>query len=829
MTAADPVADGSMSQEEYALEQAKASGQPYELLSARTEASDTWALPDGSWSVKRHSTPVRMIRDGAWIPTDATLAFAGDGRVSPKATTVAVSFSGGGTDPMLIGVKDGRTLALTWPKALPKPTLTENVATYAEVLPGVDLQLKAEVEGFSQLLVVKTAQAAKNPDLASLKYELDTVGVTVTTDPDTGLLTATNPAGQTVFTSPAPMMWDSTTISSAATRPAAMTLASEGETPADAFVPPPGAQDAQMPTTVSGDTLEIKPDQELLADANTQYPVFIDPSMAWGDYNNWTRVYKAYPDNSYWNSKDVLRVGYEAQTGGSNRVSRSFFQTDISEVSGAQIKSATFRIKNTWSWSCQSRPVELHTVGPISKKTTWNNQPAKGALLDTVNDSKGWSSSIKDCAAGNLEFDATNAVATASGNHQDSVNFGLYATDETDTFGWKKFDPKSFTLEIKYNHAPDPPKDLGTSPQTTCDDRIAGGINGYNLIGNARISWYDYSDGHDEIHTFAPNSDGSFQAPVHAWTTKSGNYTASRMKRTTGDFNGDGIGDIAALYGYPDGRVALITWTGTGDEQKPFNDPVHSWKTAAGNWTFDNVRIQSGDFNGDGRDDIAAWYAYSSGADQLYTFTANIKGGFNSPFKSFYAAQGWWAKNMKFATGDYNGDGRDDLGVFYGYEEGGVELLTFTTQPTGAFKAPIHGWESSTWGSFDRTTLHSGDFNGDGRDDIATWYDYADGQDAIISFNPSGTDGKFGNRQEVWRASTDNFTRSNMKIVTGDYNGDGRDDFGAIYGYSTGGVRTLTWTAKADGKLNNHIGGWEIKDNSWTFDRMHAIERYSPA
>ncbi|CAM5386225.1 hypothetical protein STENM223S_07389 [Streptomyces tendae] len=352
----------------------------------------------------------------------------------------------------------------------------------------------------------------------------------------------------------------------------------------------------------------------------------------------------------------------------------------------------------------------------------------------------------------------------------------------------------------------------------------------YNEDGRSDMaSWYDYSDGHDEIHTFAPNSDGSFQAPVHAWTTKSGNYTASRMKRTTGDFNGDGIGDIAALYGYPDGRVALITWTGTGDEQKPFNDPVHSWKTAAGNWTFDNVRIQSGDFNGDGRDDIAAWYAYSSGADQLYTFTANIKGGFNSPFKSFYAAQGWWAKNMKFATGDYNGDGRDDLGVFYGYEEGGVELLTFTTQPTGAFKAPIHGWESSTWGSFDRTTLHSGDFNGDGRDDIATWYDYADGQDAIISFNPSGTDGKFGNRQEVWRASTDNFTRSNMKIVTGDYNGDGRDDFGAIYGYSTGGVRTLTWTAKADGKLNNHIGGWEIKDNSWTFDRMHAIERYSPA
>ncbi|MFE3325827.1 hypothetical protein [Streptomyces sp. NPDC059176] len=104
------------------------------------------------------------------MPTDPTLVLASDGRVKPKASTVAVSLSGGGSGPLLSGVKDGRTLALTWPKPLPAPTLAENVATYAEVLPGVDMQLKVEVEGFSQLLVIKTPEAASNPDLASLKY-----------------------------------------------------------------------------------------------------------------------------------------------------------------------------------------------------------------------------------------------------------------------------------------------------------------------------------------------------------------------------------------------------------------------------------------------------------------------------------------------------------------------------------------------------------------------------------------------------------------------------------------------------------------------------------
>jgi hypothetical protein len=165
---------------------------------------------------------------------------------------------------MLTGVKDGRTLSLAWPRALPVPTLEANVATYAEVLPGVDLQLKAEVEGFSQLLVVKTAEAADNPELAELQFTMDTVGLEVAEDADTGMLAATDPAGQTVFTSPAPSMWDSSAPAAPALR--TMLAAAEEETaaPGDAFEPGAGSQEAQMATEVSGDTLTITPDQELL-------------------------------------------------------------------------------------------------------------------------------------------------------------------------------------------------------------------------------------------------------------------------------------------------------------------------------------------------------------------------------------------------------------------------------------------------------------------------------------------------------------------------------------------------------------------------------------
>ncbi|MEU9064779.1 hypothetical protein AB0D13_39585 [Streptomyces sp. NPDC048430] len=89
-----------MSAEDFALEQAKATNQPYELTSARTESTDTWALPDGSWSVKRYGTPVRLLRNGTWTPTDANLVLSVDGSVVPKASTVEVTFSGGGAGPL---------------------------------------------------------------------------------------------------------------------------------------------------------------------------------------------------------------------------------------------------------------------------------------------------------------------------------------------------------------------------------------------------------------------------------------------------------------------------------------------------------------------------------------------------------------------------------------------------------------------------------------------------------------------------------------------------------------------------------------------------------
>jgi hypothetical protein len=65
------------------------------------------------------------------------------------------------------------------PAALPEPRLARDTATYPDVLPGVDLVVRATVTGFTHVLVVKSAAAAANPTLARISYPLGGTGIRI--------------------------------------------------------------------------------------------------------------------------------------------------------------------------------------------------------------------------------------------------------------------------------------------------------------------------------------------------------------------------------------------------------------------------------------------------------------------------------------------------------------------------------------------------------------------------------------------------------------------------------------------------------------------------
>ncbi|MGA5703845.1 VCBS repeat-containing protein [Peterkaempfera bronchialis] len=464
-------------------------GEPVEVLAERTETSTVYANPSGTFTEERHVVPVRVVQDHRFVDVDTDLAVQTDGSIAPKAAAVGITFSGGGSTPLVSIQRDGRSMSLSWPGTLPEPSIKGDVASYADVLPDVDLQLKATVDGYQQLLVVKTAEAAKNPALSAIHYGLKADGVEVSTDAH-GNLKAVNPAGQEVFTGPTPRMWDSSgnpiqqdiatdTGVRALRSPAAGDAA---PAPGDAFDPGPGAKDAAMKTEVTDTTLKITPDRSLLTDPDTRYPVYIDPAVA-GKKQAWTRVYRKYPDTSFWGDDTVARVGYENETNG---LSRSFFLMDTSKFQGTdrQVISSNFRIKNTWSWSCTKRPVELWWTGKISSASTWNKQPSWTQKLDTVNGAKGWSG---DCPAGNLEFDTTGIAKTALSNKASSITLGLRATDESDTYAWKKFDASSAVFSTEYNSIPNAPTNPDTYPVSTRNSAGCGDTAPYGLIGNTDV------------------------------------------------------------------------------------------------------------------------------------------------------------------------------------------------------------------------------------------------------------------------------------------------------------------------------------------------------
>ncbi|MEV6395908.1 VCBS repeat-containing protein [Streptomyces sp. NPDC051907] len=489
-------------------------------MSRRTETSQVFANPSGTFTEDRYALAQWTRQDGRLVEIDTTLKPGADGRISPKATTIGLEFSGGGAGPLATITRDGRSMSLSWPTALPKPHVAGDTATYPEVLPGVDLKLRAGNSGFGQLLVVKSAEAAANPALKAVSLKLASDGVAVSADGH-GNLTAVNPAGQEVFTAPTPLMWDSSAKKEkpahrSSARLAAAAGSADAPPPNDEFEPRHGAQEAAMPLAVAGGKVTLTPDQALLRGEKTTYPVYLDPAVS-GGREAWAIAYKKYPDAHYfngagWRNADgstgtsLARVGYENQDNG---LGRSFFRMDSNNLwnTRKQVIKSTFRIKNTWSWSCTPRTVETWLTDPVYPTTSWKNQPTWERRLDSVNDSKGWGSG---CPAGNLAFDVTSAAKDAAARKWPNITLGMRVPqsleDSRDEYAWKKFDAKTAALSTEYNTLPNAPTSLDTAPSS----------------GGCKTSGPYVSVGNTDVHLTARVGDpdgGTVKAQFNLWAT----------------------------------------------------------------------------------------------------------------------------------------------------------------------------------------------------------------------------------------------------------------------------------------------------------------------
>ncbi|MEV7314529.1 LamG-like jellyroll fold domain-containing protein [Streptomyces microflavus] len=480
-----------LSEGEKALAEAKESGQRVEVLSQRSERTTVLANPDGfTFTLRESSVPVRVPKSGGgWQAPDATLEKRADGSVAPKAAAPQIVFSGGREQAALASIASkGRSLELTWPGKLPAPTLDGPSAVYANVLPDVDLRVTATVEGFKHVLVVKTPEAAAREELKKLTFGLKTTGLNVE-EGSSGNLAAVDADGKTVFKAPTARMWNSAgrdlpqPPAVAGARVAAdETLPSD---PAEAAPSGSGSEPGQgdavakMDIAVGKDTLTIVPDAELLAAKDISvFPLFIDPSVTWGESERTLLRSDGYEDYAWGNGEDDLGKGagkcgtWNGYYCGPGYVQRLYFEFSPASLKGKHILDATFRVTEPWAFQCDPRWVDLiRTPDGISSSTTWASRPQGG--WDTMGDRNVSAGRADLCSPGlpdaAIEFNdnpeetnenLTPTVRAFAAGKFSRLTLMIKANNEEDTSAWKRF-RNDAVLEVKYVGLPALPAEVG--------------------------------------------------------------------------------------------------------------------------------------------------------------------------------------------------------------------------------------------------------------------------------------------------------------------------------------------------------------------------------
>jgi hypothetical protein len=437
-------------------------GAPVVVDASRTEFAQVVAQPDGRFRFESAVVPQRARTPRGWAEVDLGLVRGGDGRWRPAVSVADVAFSGGGTGPLVTLVRGGRTMTMSWPERLPAPTVSGDSATYPNVLPDVDLVVRATHTGFAHTLVVKTAAAAANPAVRQIRFGLGG-DAQVRTGP-AGRLQAV--AGDSVVASAeSAVMWDSRVEVAAAGR--AASGASGRASRSTAAAAGDAARVAPVAVDVSGSDLVLRPDAALLTGPGAVYPVFVDPAWSVFKYK-W--AYATNTGNAN-NDHTVARVGKDPN---SSNVYRSFFQFSMTANNVAlkykHIESARVEMHLDHSYACDPTITSMYLTPSINKvmQATWSVMTLQKQLATASGDANEGGGCGPIAGDEYMHFQGgavTSQLQTAANGAWGSIAFGFTARDgsgagETTRERWKKFYPNAAKLVVDYDSKPGPPNGL---------------------------------------------------------------------------------------------------------------------------------------------------------------------------------------------------------------------------------------------------------------------------------------------------------------------------------------------------------------------------------
>ena len=282
-----------------------------------------------------------------------------------------------------------------------------------------------------------------------------------------------------------------------------------------------------------------------------------------------------------------------------------------------------------------------------------------------------------------------------------------------------------------------------TSGANSAWSDTVGDLNGDGRPDIVQVNWSYY--GQSSIAVFLQTAAGTFPSTPATYTIGNAAYWA-----VIGDFTGDGKPDIAAVNGGAS-NVSLLTNSAAGDGTFTVTGPFGT--------QFGPQGLVAGDFNGDGRLDLAT-PNYNSNSVTLLSNTSSCSSascGIFAAASTFSAA----TDPSAVATGDFNKDGILDLAI---PNQGSNNVSILLGNSSGGFGTATNFTTGNA-----PVAVAVADLNRDGNLDLAV----VNGSGNSVSILLGAGDGTFGAKSDF---AVGTGTSGPAGIAVGDFDRDGRPD-----------------------------------------------------